>query len=766
MADITSEDLEGAVPSKDKPVYGDDSVPEEVQLAIKNLANSLEIEDRDLRESALINWRRNEDYWNGIQDGFYSALAKRYISGSSSGVAYPGNIIDDEDEVDEYDSTVNIYRAHGESIIAALSTGLPFVRFFPKNADDPDDISTSKAASKISEMIQKQNKAQWIFLHALYLLYTSPFVAARTYRHESKEYGTTQQPVAGEQTVYNKDSICQKCGTPTGPTETSDQPFDESITSLPQVPPEGPIGPEYMESQPMCPTCGPTAVSVEYFQEDVPAILGYQEIPKTRECIEVYGALNIKVAHKVKDFDHSPYLIFEDEVHYTWLRGRYPKMADQIDSWISSEAMQRQGLSADSKGVCTYTECYIRPWAYNFYLTSDPEVFEYLKAKFPEGLKICYSNNLILAVLPVNIDEEWTLTKSPLQRRIHQRALGDVVVPLQDMRNDLVYMTLDTVKHGVGDTFANPDVLDFNQYSKFKNEPGSVYPAKPRRGESLSDSFVSIKSATLSQEVREFWAQLDQDAQFVLGDFPSVYGGNQQGGSRTLGEYVESQSRALQRLSTPWKMLSMWWSSVMSKCVNSYIKHAMSDEYYVKSNGDSYENIWIRAAELQGRIGEVEPDISEQFPVTWSQRHAMFLEFIKENPIEPILATMFHPENTNAVAEILGLSNLFIPGQSDRNKQLREIADLLKGQPTGMMPSVMPDMDVDNHEVHVEAIKAWAVSESGMEAKTNNPMGYANVILHLRTHEQMMMPVATGPADTNKANIEEGGEAPPPEEGF
>ena len=38
------------------------------------------------------------------------------------------------------------------------------------------------------------------------------------------------------------------------------------------------------------------------------------------------------------------------------------------------------------------------------------------------------------------------------------------------------------------------------------------------------------------------------DGQFVLGDFPSIYGGPAQSGSKTAREYLESRAVALQRL--------------------------------------------------------------------------------------------------------------------------------------------------------------------------------------------------------------------------
>jgi enhancing lycopene biosynthesis protein 2 len=49
-------------------------------------------------------------------------------------------------------------------------------------------------------------------------------------------------------------------------------------------------------------------------------------------------------------------------------------------------------------------------------------------------------------------------------------------------------------------------------------------------------------------------------------------------------------------------------------------------------------------------------------------------------------------------------------------------------------PSIPIEPEVDNSEIHIEVIRAWANSDEGMEAKKFNPNGYANVIAHLQQH--------------------------------
>lgn len=214
----------------------------------------------------------------------------------------------------------------------------------------------------------------------------------------------------------------------------------------------------------------------------------------------------------------------------------------------------------------------------------------------------------------------------------------------------------------------------------------------------------------------------------------------------------------------------------MEKAVKSYIANVQEDDKMVKTQGDSFINVWIKKEELKGKIGGAESETSEQFPSSWVQQRGMLLELIGMN--NPMLdQAIYSPENAETVNRIIGIPGIKIPGAADQDKQLAEIADLLKaapipepitdefGQPvtdptTGMpatknTPSVPIDPDVDNDIVQSMVCKEWAVSAVGRATKISNPEGYANVIAHMIAHEEhqmMMNPPAPAPGNPAPGN--------------
>src|SRR5688572_31601438 len=99
-----------------------------------------------------------------------------------------------------------------------------------------------------------------------------------------------------------------------------------------------------------------------------------------------------------------------------------------------------------------------------------------------------------------------------------------------------------------------------------------------------------------------------------------------QGGSDTASEYSMSRAQALQRLQIIYKMISFFWTDVESKAVKGYAKNMKTDEKIVKQQGkNSFVNVWIRKAEMNGEVGQVEPELSEQFPLAWSQKRDIIM---------------------------------------------------------------------------------------------------------------------------------------------
>src|SRR5271169_2538915 len=161
-------------------------VPIEIQQALLSIIKKFDTEDRPVRDLQLRYWKKLDYFWKGIQYIYWSEVAKDWKAIQDAYMTDP-----------DYDPTlfakvINYYRAHGESIISAMAAGLPYVRFFPDDADNPDDVMTAKAFGQIEELVQKHNDGQNILLKILYCLYNSSFAAVYNRHLYDKDYGTVK----------------------------------------------------------------------------------------------------------------------------------------------------------------------------------------------------------------------------------------------------------------------------------------------------------------------------------------------------------------------------------------------------------------------------------------------------------------------------------------------------------------------------------------------------------------------------------------------
>jgi hypothetical protein len=145
---------------------------------------------------------------------------------------------------------------------------------------------------------------------------------------------------------------------------------------------------------------------------------------------------------------------------------------------------------------------------------------------------------------------------------------------------------------------------------------------------------------------------------------------------------------------------------------------------------------------MQGQIGDVDPEVNETFPISWAQKRDVILNMIQMQN-EDIMTVVRHPENAGLIASIIGVPELYIPGDDDRNKQLYEISLLIQGEPQEgdqgqLLSTVEVTPDLDNHPIEIQVCDAWLKSEVGIDMKENNPGAYMNVLQHRREHQMAM----------------------------
>ena len=566
-------------------------------------------------------------------------------------------------------------------------------------------------------------------------------------------------------------------------------PIEEPSFEMPTLagPPQEPSGLEPpIQGGMMCPNCQQMVQPMQDVNQEPTQEFDFEEVvPRMRQIIELYGATSVQIFPRARTLEQSGYLILNAEHEVAEMQEKFPHIADKIvatadseryDRWVRAPSIVQNDDDAD---VCTCRQIWLRPWMFNKLGKMDDERVIALKEQFPKGMRAVYINDVLAEVNDEDMDEYWTVSVDPILDRVHGQPIANALVPIQEMTNELFQLTIETIRYGIPETFVDSSVLDFQKYREMEVSPGSLYPVKAPAGGNIGAAFYTNKAAMLSREHKEFADDLQVAGQFVLGTVPSVYGGNAQGGSDTAAEYSMSRAQGLQRLQIIYKMVSFFWSNLETKAVKCYAKNMQTDQKIVKSQGkNSYVNVWIRKAEMTGEVGEVEPELSEQFPLAWSQKRDIIMRLLELNN-EALNEAMFHPENRHAVADLVGVPELTVPGDADRTKQLYEIYEMLSGQPQPMgvnpvdgtpilQPSIPAEEHVDDHGVHVAVIKEWCVSEIGMDQKATNPGGYMNVVAHLQMHtgllqkeqmEQMMMgaPPPQGPPESTS-----GGKGSPP----
>lgn len=727
---VTPPSPEPESPMEDQGENGEEMLTvtdEELEKALSTICDSFDEEDRPTWMNLTQVCRRLILMWHGFQRLAWSEISKDWKTPQQ--VAEAANI---DIDPDDYSKNVNIYKAYGESIVAAASASIPKVRFFPKDANNANDILAAKEYTKAAELIQQGNAVKLLLLKANYIRFNSFYIAFYNYHHESSEYGTTKTPTYGPVVTESTQGICPSCGYPVDTTHPNP---DNSVT---------------------CPSCGQNVTPIPETQQDFGIdVISFDEEPLGKEIIEVYSPMHVKIAPYVRKLRDSPYLKLEVEQHYTKLRSLYPEIADDISAstpdtgetyrW-SREGVYESGLRV---GLNTVHRWWLRPFAYEV-LDKEDDVKTYLLKNYPDGIHCVFIDDKLAEVRAESMDEHWTIKEAVTAETIIADPIGAPLAPIQDMKNDLVDLTLQTIDHGIGETFVDPNVLDFDAYRATEATPGLMFPAQPGIGKKLGDAFFQIRAATLSKEVPDFDDRLTEYGQLSVGAFPSIYGGFAEGGSKTLGEYQASKNQALQRLTIPWEEINAAWAEVIKKAVLSMKKYMKEDQHMVVPSGNSFQNINVKKDELMnGEIGHVDTENSDQFPISWPERRDLLIKLL-EMKDPNISGAIFDANNAGEVAKTIGFQNFHIPGEADRHKQLWEITELLKAGPSQPQqgiggssipaPTLSTEEFIDDHHVHMEVIKNWAVSPEGLEQRENNTQGYLNVMAHFMQHQQYVMP--------------------------
>ena len=801
----------------------------ELVNALRELVRQYRQEGVTARRHEIRRIRQARLFWQGLQYAWWNPNDMNWH------LPFEQKFNDDRalEEMPRYQFVTNFYQGFGLSFVAVLSQDVPSVRFYPQSAQSLVDIAAAKAASDVAELVERNNHVEHLLTSIGYFLWTDGKLGAYVrYVADGQRFGFREQEiVAGVEIPLGPDVWnCSSCGmeipvdgdqrSDNSEREAGDEEDNRTEASsrggvMKTLTPEGvrysdetggesrslPSGQQNALAsgrddsvsayESACPGCGAELGEKDLKRAErvtVPRVVETRRVANGQEVISIAGGLELNTPVWANEMHEFPYMQWQTEVHRAKLKAAYPHAANKIETTPSQGAEDvyarvsrisvEQGLPSIHPGdalmnLITFDRTWLRPWA--FYSVEDEDVRRELLALFPDGCYVAFAGDAYCEARNENMDDHWRVLHALPGDGQNRPSVGDSLVQVQERYNVLSNMQAETYEYGIPPIYADPQVLDFDALANQVAEPAAHFPARARPGQPLAAGFFQPAPAQVPPDmIRHQQDLIGPVAQFLTGLFPAVFGGNMED-VKTASGYALARDQALGRLGLVWRRLKQFYGEVMLLGVEAFRKNRPEDVDVPLLGPDGMLDArMIRVADLKGNIA-VHPEADETFPRLKSQQRGVLQQlFGLKDPL--IQEAMADPANIGYIKNVLGLTELVVPGEDSRNKQLREIQVLLGAAPivievaggqrpatggdqrtaisdqeagggmhTVVLPSVAVDLLLDNHAVEFEECKRWANSEAGQSARMTNPAGFANVRAHAEAHLRAMTPPAPVP---------------------
>jgi len=780
----------------------------ELVNALRELVRQYRQEGVTARRHEIRRVRQARLFWQGLQYAWWNPNDMNWH------LPFEQKFNDDRtlEEMPRYQFVTNFYQGFGLSFVAVLSQDVPSVRFYPQSAQSLVDIAAAKAASDVAELVERNNHVEHLLTSIGYFLWTDGKLGAYVrYVADGQRFGFREQEiVAGVEIPLGPDVWkCSSCGRETTAegdqiAANSDQESGDDGEALPGSLHSAAGAPKYgaqenagrsgrddsfaeyderkSERTISCPGCGAELGEKDLRRAErvtVPRVVETRRVANGQEVITIAGGLELNTPVWANEMHEFPYLQWQTEVHRAKLKAAYPHAANKIETTPSQGAEDvyarvsrisvEQGLPSIHPGdalmnLITFDRTWLRPWA--FYSVEDEDVRRELLALFPDGCYVAFAGDAYCEARNESMDDHWRVLHALPGDGQNRPSVGDSLVQVQERYNVLSNMQAETYEYGIPPIYADPQVLDFDALANQVAEPAAHFPARARPGQPLAAGFFQPAPAQVPPDmIRHQQDLIGPVAQFLTGLFPAVFGGNMED-VKTASGYALARDQALGRLGLVWRRLKQFYGEVMLLGVEAFRKNRPEDVDVPLLGPDGMLDArMIRVADLKGNIA-VHPEADETFPRLKSQQRGVLQQlFGLKDPL--IQEAMADPANIGYIKNVLGLTELVVPGEDSRNKQLREIQVLLGAAPivvqvpaageqrtdnsdqaagggsshTVVLPTVAVDLLLDNHAVEFEECKRWANSEAGQSARMTNPAGFANVRAHAEAHLRAMQGV-------------------------
>ena len=692
-----------------------EDVKPELVHALRELVRQYREEGVVARRHEIRRIRQARLFWQGLQYAWWNPNDMNWH------LPYENRSTDDRqlEEMPRYQFVTNFYQGFGLSFIAVLSQDVPSVRFYPQSNQSLEDIAAARAASDVAQLVEQDNHVEELLTAIGYFLWTDGKLGAYVrYVGDGQRFGFHEENIlAALEIPLGEDVyVCPECGKETGKSKlengNSEDADDASVVGATLgSPAEDDAEVTMGGASPAptidltCPGCGAELTEKDLRKAErvmVPRVIGTRRVPNGQEVISIAGGLELNTPVWANEMHEYPYLQWQAEVHRAKLKAAYPLAANKIESAPSQGAEDvyarvsrlsvEQGLPSIHPGdalmnLITFDRTWLRPWA--FYAIEDQAVRNELLAMFPDGCYVAFAGDVYCESRNESMDDYWRVLHALPGDGQNRPSVGDSLVQVQERYNVLSNMQAETYEYGIPPIYADPQVLDFDALANQVAEPAAHFPARARPGQPLAAGFFQPAPAQVPPDmIRHQQDLIGPVAQFLTGLFPAIFGGNMED-VKTASGYAMARDQAMGRLGMVWRRTKQFYADVLLLAVDCFRKNRPEDAEIPLLGPDGVLDARsIRTADLKGNIC-VHPEADETFPRLKSQQRAVLQQLFTIN--DPVVQrALTEPANLGYIKNVLGLTEMVIPGEDSRNKQLREIQLLLSSAPIVLNVPVAP----------------------------------------------------------------------------
>jgi hypothetical protein len=187
---------------------------EELRPDLVNALRELEVQYRQegivARRHEIRRIRQARLFWQGLQYAWWNPQDMTWH------LPYESKSFDDSAaaEMPRYQFVTNLYQASGLSFISVISQDVPATRFYPQSAQSIADITTARAASQVSELVEQNNRVQHLLTGVAFYLWTDGKIGGYVrYVADAQRFGSHDEPVIEEHYVpLGEDKyVCPSC---------------------------------------------------------------------------------------------------------------------------------------------------------------------------------------------------------------------------------------------------------------------------------------------------------------------------------------------------------------------------------------------------------------------------------------------------------------------------------------------------------------------------------------------------------------------------